>query len=118
MSEMNAIITAASLSIGHYNSLSMDITVERPDGSFQGFGGYCLAKPDSEEITPDYTGTYILKMLKVTDCKDIESMVGKAVRISLDNDRIIGIGHIIKNIWFYPQQEFERIKKEFKEQTK
>lgn len=113
--QINAIITAASLSIGDFNSLTMDITVERPDGSFQGFGGYCLAKPDSDKVTPDYTGTYILNMLKVTDCKDLESMVGKAIRIDLENGIIVGVGHIIKNRWFYPKREFDRLKNEFKE---
>ena len=114
---MNAVITSAELHLEEsYNFLTIDIVVDREDGFSQVFGGASLASSNWTKVTPDYTGTYILGLFKVTDCKNLESMKGKAIRIDVDTsaDRIVGVGHIIKNEWFYPSKEFNRLKSEFK----
>jgi len=113
---MNAVITSARLHLEEsYNFLTIDIVVDREDGFSQVFGGASLASPNWEKATPDYTGTYILGLLKITDCKDLEAMKGKAVKIDVDttSDIIVGVGHIIKNEWFYPAKEFDRLRTEF-----
>jgi hypothetical protein len=84
------------------------------DGTGQGFGGYALWSPNQlkNEINKpkvDYCGLWLTKILEITECSKWEDVKGKLIRISHTMDKIDGIGHIIKDKWFYPEAEINAI---------
>ena len=63
--------------------------------SAQGFGGYGEAK-----FIEFLTG-----IMRVLDVDRLEHIKGKPVRVVSKEFRVIGIGHIIENRWYYPEEQ-------------
>lgn len=48
--------------------------------------------------------------MQVADVSEWMKVVGKTVRVKKEkewNGKILGIGHIVKDIWFIPSEEFK-----------
>lgn len=115
--EQNAIIK--SVSIDTERCLSAWLTLDY-GGSGQGFGGYVLFAPPWDEISREdpqrylgnYTGVFIHRCIEIGGVGRWEDLPGKTIRVRHDQPygKILAIGHIVKDDWFNPETEFERIR--------
>ena len=50
---------------------------------------------------------FILRILSVLEVENWEDLPGKTIRVETDGEfgSIRGIGHIIKDVWFYPERD-------------
>lgn len=88
-------------------------------GSGQGFGGYMLYAPEgwaAHNTGGDLTGHFIYRVLQIVGVDDWSKLVGKPVRVRKQShfDTIDAIGHIIKDEWFCPKEEFAKLLAPFK----
>jgi hypothetical protein len=105
--EKNAIITHASITGADHGVLSAWLTLDY-GGSGQNFGGYCLYKPISHfEPHGNYAGFFIWKCMEIAGVDEWSKMVGKTVRVKCEWTKVHAIGHIVKDIWFNPSEEFK-----------
>ena len=102
----NAIITSATLSNEDHGVLSSFLNLDFGD-SGQGFGGYALFSPGHS----DATGLWIWRCMECAGVSRWKDLPGKTVRVHGDHSKIHAIGHIVKDIWFNPSEEF--VTKEF-----
>lgn len=114
MLERNAIITRASLEIDDSNMLNSWIVMDY-DGAGQSFGGYVLFNPETVLSSRNYAGVFIYRCMDVVGVNEWGKLNGKAVRVLIGEDRRIkAIGHIIKNKWFFVEEEFKQLEKSLK----
>lgn len=104
----NAIITGASLDIGDRGLLMSFIQVDY-GGSGQGFGGYCLYRPRSftHHKLNSVAGHWIFRCLEIAGADEWSKLIGKTIRVDCESSKIHGIGHIVKDDWFYPAEDFK-----------
>ena len=116
----NAIIESVDLRNDDHGCLTVWIHLDYGDSSHQGFGGYALYLPKSfiHHKTESLAGHFIFRLLEIADVNEWEKIKGKSIRVAgegeLFNFKIKGIGHIIKDDWFYPENDF----KEYREKEK
>ena len=104
----NAIIDDVKLRIDDHGLLTFDVYVMHECGH-QAFGGYCLlntAQKSFDRHSGDYTGWFIKRVFEVTDVYDFDALIGKTIRIRIEDGLIRAIGHIIKDDWFCPRDDF------------
>jgi hypothetical protein len=96
MKTQNAIITSVDLSIEDHGSLTACVFLEF-DGGGQGF---------------------VFRVMEIAGVEHWDKLVGKAIRVRHDvkGESILGatihsIGHIVKNDWFNPEEEFKALDK-------
>ena len=111
--EQNARIESASLECEDHGILSSFIMLEF-DGSGQGFGGYALYLPKEckHHKLQSVAGHWIWRIMEIAGVKRWDDLRGKTIRVRHDKPygNIIAIGHIIKDDWFNPREEFEETK--------
>lgn len=110
ITEKNAIIESAILTIEDHGCLSACITLDY-GGSVQGFGGYALYLPKSwkhHEKNSSYAGHFIYRILEIAGAGEWKQLQGKTVRVRASHDKVHAIGHIIKNDWFDPSVDFAK----------
>lgn len=73
-------------------------------GSGQGFGQYCL-KGEAAYV-------FISRVLEVVGCEQWEHLPGKPCRVEAEHSKVHKIGHYLRDEWFDPVKEFEKLKKE------
>ena len=103
----NAIITSATLTSIDPGSLDSWIGLDY-GGTCQGFGGYILylSKSFTYHKLESIAGHFIFRCMEVADVTDWSKMKGKSVRVKIENGLISAIGHIIKEDWFCPKEDF------------
>ena len=109
MSEItNAIITRASIFIEDHGMLTAYLYLDY-GGSGQGFGGHCLYLPKTfkHHNIHSVAGHFIYRCLEIADVDSWDKLPGKTVRAEYDWDHVHRIGHIVKDIWFVPKEEFK-----------
>ena len=104
----NAKIEDTMLGIEDHGIFTSMIQLDYGDSSHQGFGGYVLGG--------SFGVDYIKGLLNVVGVEKWEDLVGKYIRVKIDNTdgwngKIIGIGNITKDEWFYPEEEAQKYKK-------
>ena len=89
-------------------------------GSGQGFGGHLLYAPEGWSAHNSggcLTGHFIYRCLEIAGADDWSKLVGKTIRVRSDCTGIGGmieaIGHIVKDDWFYPKEEFGKLMSKF-----
>ncbi len=83
-------------------------------GSGQGFGGFLLYTPPDWRHSKDqwnYCGHFVYRVLQVAGVDDWSKLAGRTVRAKCEHHKIHALGHIVKDDWFDPSEDFEYIKK-------
>lgn len=106
----NAIIESARLVTDDHNLLSAWVTLDY-GGAGQGFGGYSLYLPKSfthhNPAGPNYAGHFIWRVMEVAGVTDWSKLAGKTVRAKCEHSKVHAIGHIVKDDWFCPGDDFK-----------
>jgi hypothetical protein len=107
MSIKNAIIESASIDDADRGMLTAWVHVDY-GGSGQGFGGYALYLPRAfkHHKIESHAGHFIWRVMEIAGVTRWKDLPGKAVRVDHDRGEIKGLGHITKNDWFYPAEDF------------
>lgn len=83
----------------------MEIKNER-----KGFGGYALYLPKSythHSKSSHYAGHFIWRVMEVAGVSKWSQLKGKTVRVKADWSKIHALGHIVKEDWFEPSEDFK-----------
>lgn len=108
----NAIIKSAVIDTGDRGLLTVWIHLDY-GGSAQGFGGYALYLPkDFKHFTDkgDFAGHFIYRCMEIAGVGQWDKMIGKTIRVKATFDNVEAIGHIVKDDWFCPSEDFEKMK--------
>ena len=104
----NARIESVSLSIADHGVLSGWLYLDY-GGSGQGFGGhslYALARGFDGNIG-NHCGHFITRCCQIAGVDKWEDLKGKTIRADADHGKVHGIGHILKDDWFYPSEDWK-----------
>lgn len=111
--ERNAIIKSASIRNDDHGLLSAWLELDY-GGSGQGFGGFALYLPADfthhDPSGPNYCGHFIWRVMEIADVSEWGKLTGKTIRVRCEHSKVHAIGHIVKNNWFSPSEEFARLK--------
>ena len=78
-------------------------------GIGQGFGGYLLYAPKgwtANAAPGNCAGHFIWRVLEIAGVDDWSKLKGRTVRAKTTWDKVIAIGHIVKDDWFNPAADF------------
>ena len=107
----NAVIESAVIDTGDRNLLTAWLHVDY-GGASQGFGGFSLYLPkDFKHYTckGDFAGHFIFRCMQIAGVERWSDMKGKTIRVQGDHGGIKAIGHIIKDDWFNPSEDFKKM---------
>lgn len=113
----NAIIENATITNDDHGLLTAWLTLNY-GGSGQGFGGYALYLPkeleDSKNGIP-CCGHFIWRVMEIAEVSTWATLKGKAIRVRQDKEwgKIEAIGHIVKDDWFNPSEDFEQMRGQY-----
>lgn len=97
----NAVIKSTTLDIGERGCLIAWIDLDY-GGSCQSFGGTVLYKEPKD--THNFCGYFISSALESVGVSRWEKLPGTPVRVSLEDGLVRGIGHYLKDEWFYSSE--------------
>lgn len=82
-------------------------------GSGQGFGGYALYLPKtfSHHKIESVAGHHIWRCMEIANVTAWDKMPGKTIRVRVVNGLIEAIGHIVKDDWYCPKDDFAQFQK-------
>jgi hypothetical protein len=106
----NAIIESVSLDDADRGMLTAWLHLDY-GGSGQGFGGHSLYLPKEfthHSLRWNYAGHFIWRCMKIGGVSRWKDLPGKSVRVRVDDGLAKAIGHIIKDDWFCPSDDFKR----------
>lgn len=109
----NAVIESVSIDDGDRGLLTAWLFLDY-GGLSQGFGGYALYLPKSYShhklLSP--AGHFIHRCMEIGGVSKWSDLKGKTIRVKSDKDglgaNIIAIGHIVKDDWFNPSEDFKQ----------
>lgn len=110
----NAIIESAQIDMGDRGLLTSWLTLDYGNAG-QGFGGFTLYLPKDfkhHTIKGDFAGHFLFRCMQIAGVENWDKMKGKSIRVLREvgvSGRIIAIGHIIKDDWFNPSEDFEKM---------
>lgn len=104
----NAIIKSATITNDDHGVLTAWLTLDYGD-SCQGFGGYCLYLPKSFTHHKRHTvaGHFIWRCMEIAGASAWDKLPGKTIRVRGTHSGIEAIGHIVKEDWFCPREDFK-----------
>jgi hypothetical protein len=107
----NAIIEQAIITADDHGLLSAWLTLEY-GGSGQGFGGYCLYLPKSFKYHQllSNAGHFIWRCMEVAGVTEWSQLKGKTIRVKCEHSKVHAIGHIVRDDWFNPSEDFNEVK--------
>lgn len=105
----NAVIESAVLDIAERGLLTGWLQLDY-GGSGQGFGGYALYLPKSfaHHTLESGAGHWVYRCCEIAGVGKWDQLKGKTIRVDSDGGQVYGIGHIVKDDWFYPEKDFEK----------
>lgn len=104
----NAIIKSARITTADHGLLSAWLDLDY-GGSGQGFGGYALYLPSSfrhHEKSASYAGHFIWRVMEVAGVSEWSQLPGRTIRVRAEHSSVHAIGHIVKDEWFCPAEDF------------
>lgn len=106
----NAIISSVSIDTGDRGLLTAWLYLDY-GGSGQGFGGYALYLPKSysHHALESVAGHFIFRCMEIAGVEKWEDMKGKTIRVKSSHSKVEAIGHIVKNDWFNPSEDFAKL---------
>lgn len=108
----NAIIESMTITSDDHNLLTVWLYLDY-GGCSQGFGGYSLYLPKSYKHHTekgDFAGHFIFRCMEIAGVGKWENIKGKTVRVKSNHSQIEAIGHIVKDDWFNPSEDFKKMK--------
>lgn len=104
----NAVIESVKLTSDDHGCLSAWLFLDY-GGSGQGFGGYALYLPKSytHHKLQSVAGHFIWRCMEIAGVTEWSKLPGKTIRVRGDHGGIEAIGHIVKDDWFSPRNDFK-----------
>lgn len=109
----NAVIESTRLDIEDHDCLCAWLFLDY-GGSGQGFGGHILAMSKNfthhdPEREGAFCGAYLRRILEVAGVTRWDALPGRTLRARIEDGLVVGIGHIVKDDWFYPREIAKKI---------
>lgn len=103
----NAVIERATITFEDHGVLSAWLHLDY-GGSGQGFGGYSLYLPKSftNHRLESVAGHFIWRCMEIAGVEEWGRLAGKTIRVRGNMACIEAIGHIVKDDWFCPKDDF------------
>lgn len=105
----NAVIESARITNDDHGLLSAWLSLDY-GGSGQGFGGYCLYLPKDfthSNNQKNYAGHFIWRVMEIAGVTEWSGLVGKTIRARCEHSKVHAVGHIVKDDWFAPSDDFK-----------
>jgi hypothetical protein len=108
----NAVIKSVSINDADRGLLTAWLQLDY-GGTCQGFGGYGLYLPKSftHHELKSVAGHFIWRCMEIAGVSSWDKIAGKTIRVHVTENGfsgdILGIGHIVKDDWFYPKKDFK-----------
>jgi len=114
----NAIIESWSITNDDHGVLTMWVGLNY-GGSRQVFGGYALYLPKSftRHELKSAAGHFIWRVMEIAEVSELKQLAGKTVRVRIIDGSVKAIGHIVKDDWFCPEDDFENAREVEHEQN-
>jgi hypothetical protein len=109
MSEIkNAVIKGARIDTSDRGFLTVWLDLDF-GGSGQGFGGYALYLPKSftHHELKSFAGHFIFRVMEIAEAGQWDKLIGKTIRVKGESYGITSIGHIVRDDWFTPSEDFK-----------
>lgn len=113
----NAVIESAEITTNERGLLDCWLMLDY-GGSGQGFGGFALYLPKSfsHHRLESPAGHHIFRIMEVAGVTDWSKLKGRTIRVRTDSESDLGgsieaIGHIVKDDWFCPSEDYSALKK-------
>lgn len=104
----NAVIGKAKITNDDHGLLTAYVDLDY-GGSGQCFGGHCLYLPKSfkHHELQSFAGHFIWRMMEIAGVSNWDELTGKTIRVKSSFSSVEAVGHIVKDGWFNPSEDFK-----------